>query len=232
MTVAPGRIMSPVTSFGWPAAAIRISARLQTSPRSRVRLWQMVGVALAPSSSEKTGRPDQVGAADDHRLLAGRIDARRGEQLHDPLRRARHEARFATGEAAGADRREPVHVLVRVEGVDDRGGVDLIGKRQLDEDAVDLVRGVELPNEVEQLVLGDGPLRLAVDRPDPDLLAGLALAAHVDRGRGVVADQHRRQSGRAAERPESSSTSPRTRSRTEAATALPSITVAAISSPS
>ncbi len=37
--------------------------------------------------------------------------------------------------------------------------------------------------------------QLVVERLDPHLRAGLALHAHVDLGRGVVAHEHRRQAG-------------------------------------
>jgi hypothetical protein len=40
-----------------------------------------------------------------------------------------------------------VHILVRSDGVEQRLGVDLRGQRQLDENAVDLVAGVELGHQ-------------------------------------------------------------------------------------
>ncbi len=49
--------MSAVTSRGTPTAATSTSARRQTSARSRVREWHWVTVALAASSSAATGLP-------------------------------------------------------------------------------------------------------------------------------------------------------------------------------
>ena len=56
-TVAPRFTQSPGIISGRPTAATRISARLQTSPRSRVRLWAMVTVQLSPKSNCAMGLP-------------------------------------------------------------------------------------------------------------------------------------------------------------------------------
>ena len=55
------------------------------------------------------------------------------------------------------------------------GLVDLVGKRQLDEDAVDGVVGVELGEESEQLVLGGVGGQPEVARVDADARRGLVL---------------------------------------------------------
>ena len=57
MTVAPGRMNSPVIMAGRPMAATRISASRQTAARSGVFEWQMVTVACSCSSSSATGLP-------------------------------------------------------------------------------------------------------------------------------------------------------------------------------
>ena len=60
ITTAPSRTISPVTSRGEPTAAISTSASRQTAPRSRVREWQCVTVALAASSSCASGLPTRI----------------------------------------------------------------------------------------------------------------------------------------------------------------------------
>ena len=60
----------------------------------------------------------------------------------------------AREEQPGVDGMEAVDVLDRIDGADDAALVDLRGQRQLDEDAVDRVVGVQLRDEVEQLALG------------------------------------------------------------------------------
>ena len=52
-------------------------------------------------------------------------------------------------------------------------------------------RFVQLVHQIEQLLLGDRAVRLMVEGTDADLLTGLALAAHVDGGGRIVADQNR-----------------------------------------
>ena len=73
---------------------------------------------------------------------------------------------------------------------------------QLHEDAVDARIGIEPVDKREH---GGGA---AVGRECiflgayPDFVAGLDLVAHINLRRGIVADQHRRESGRHAERVE------------------------------
>ena len=73
------------------------------------------------------------------------------DQLDHALRRARDQARAALGEQAGADRGQPVDVLGRGDRRDDRVLVDLVGQRQLHEDPVDVVVGVERCDQLEEL---------------------------------------------------------------------------------
>ena len=57
------------------------------------------------------------------------------------------------GEEAGVDRGQAVDVLAGIDRRDDAVGVDLVGKRELDEDAVDRIVEAEAGDQVEQLVL-------------------------------------------------------------------------------
>ena len=88
---------------------------------------------------------------------------------------------------------EAVDVLPRRDGVGDARLVHVRGERQLDEDPVHLVVGVELPDEREHLRLGR--IRVEADVPgvDAGFCRGLVLQPDVDVRRGVVADEHGRQ---------------------------------------
>ena len=57
MTRAPGLIHSPLTMFGRPTAATRISALRHTPGKSLVRLWVIVTVAFAFSKRLAIGLP-------------------------------------------------------------------------------------------------------------------------------------------------------------------------------
>jgi hypothetical protein len=88
---------------------------------------------------------------------------------------------------------EAVHVLHGRDRLDHAALVDLVGQRELDEDPGDALVGVQLVDEGEELILGDRSGRLVVKRLDPDLRAGLPLAAHVDRRRRILAHEDGRQ---------------------------------------
>ncbi len=65
------------------------------------------------------------------------------ENLDNAGGRARSESRPASLKTACIDGMEAVYILLRHHGVEQEFGVDLRGKRKLDEDAVDVVAGVE-----------------------------------------------------------------------------------------
>ena len=65
-----------------PMAATRMSARRQTSFRSRVFEWQMVTVALALVSKHCDGLADDVAASDDHGFSAFDGDVGTAKDLH------------------------------------------------------------------------------------------------------------------------------------------------------
>ncbi len=133
---------------------------------------------------------DQDRASDDHRIGPLRLDPRMPEELHNALRRARHEARTALGEQSGARGGEPIDVLRRVDRGKHRVLVDLAGEWYLDQDPVHLVFGVQLVDQSEQAVLGDRGLQPVVDRAHPSLLGLLALVGDVDVRGGVIAHEH------------------------------------------
>ena len=96
---------------------------------------------------------DDVRPPDHHRVEPRQIAELILEQHQAPERRARHEAVQPGRQPPGIDRVEAVDILV---GVDPRGDdalVDMIGQRQLDEDAVDRPVGVERVDQREQIVL-------------------------------------------------------------------------------
>ena len=83
---------------------------------------------------------DDVAAADDDGALAINRDASELEHAQAAKRRARHEAGLARHETADIDGMEAVDVLLRADALEDlrlmRG--NLLGQRQLYEDAMDL----------------------------------------------------------------------------------------------
>ena len=121
------------------------------------------------------------------------LDLVLGEHPHDPEWRARHEPRAAEVEAAGVHRVEPVDVLRGIDRLDHLGLVEVGRQRQLDEDPVDGVVGVQLGEELKELVLRRVRREPKVVRVDADGRRGLVLAGDVDVGGRVVADEHGRE---------------------------------------
>jgi hypothetical protein len=86
---------------------------------------------------------DDLAAAQHHRPAARELDLVALQQLHDPRRRAGHEARALLDQQAHVRRMEAVDVLVRAHVVEHALRVHLLRQRQLHQDAVDLGAAVE-----------------------------------------------------------------------------------------
>jgi len=138
---------------------------------------------------------DVVGHADHDRMLAAHGSIGVAEQGHHALGRAWAQAEAAQGQAADVHRLEAVDVLVRIDAVDQRVLVDVRGQRRLHQDAVHRRVGIEPVDQREQRVLRGACRQVEIERTEADLLAGLALVAHVDRRGRVLADQHDGEAG-------------------------------------
>jgi hypothetical protein len=76
--------------------------------------------------------------------------------------------------------------------------VDLVGERELDEDAVDVGVGVQAGDEGEELALGDACGEAMHFAGHADFFGGFFFVADVDRGGGVVAGEDDVEARRAA----------------------------------
>jgi len=74
----------------------------------------------------------------------------------------------------------------------------VLGQRQLDEDAMDIVIGVELADEHQQFLVGDCGRQAMADRLNADRLAGFDLPSHVNLRCRILAHQHHGQARRHA----------------------------------
>src|SRR5581483_11003040 len=136
--------------------------------------------------------PDDRAAADDDGPRAVELDPVLGEQRHHAARRCRDEPRPREEQLTGVQRVESVHVLQRVDGADHALLVDAARQRQLHEQRVDRLVGVQLRDLVEQVVLRDRVRQPQVGRTKTGRLGRLVLAADVDVRRRVVADENGR----------------------------------------
>ncbi len=78
-------------------------------------------------------------------------------------------ARSPDPEAADVQGMEAVDVLVGVDGVQDLLGIDVLGQRQLNENAVDVLVRVQALHERQDLVLGRRLGELVLERLHADL---------------------------------------------------------------
>ena len=133
---------------------------------------------------------DDVAAADDDGIFAGEVTVDRFEHLHDAVGRAGAKSCDAGHEASGIEFMKAVHVLVRINGFDDAGGVDVMGKRQLHENAVHTLILIEFLNFGEHGGFRGVGGKAHFDIFNPDFRAGAHLVADVDEARGIFADEH------------------------------------------
>jgi hypothetical protein len=86
-------------------------------------------------------------------------------------------------------------VLGRINGLQDHGAVDLFGQRQLHQDAIDAVIGIQARDHGQQFRLRGGVREAILEGTHAGLDRAASLAAHIDFTGRIVADKHHRQSG-------------------------------------
>ena len=160
-----------------------MSARRQIAAASWVFEWTIVTVQSAASSSAAVGRPticerpSTTASAPDRswRTL-------RNSSMH-ALRRAWDETRFAAPQQSDIDRMKTVHVLRGIERADNPARVEPRRQRQLHQDAVNPVVGIERGDQFQQR--GHFAIRghAVLERGNPGLAAGARLAAYIDLAR-------------------------------------------------
>jgi hypothetical protein len=135
------------------------------------------------------GFTDDVTAAEDDSV--GALDGNFGaaKNFHASRGSASDEAGAPTDEAAEIDGMETVDVLGGVDGFKNAFGVDLLGKRELDEDAVDIVVAIEIFDDAEHFESGDGGWRSEKSAGHAELFAGGDFAFYVEVRGGIVADE-------------------------------------------
>ena len=145
---------------------------------------------IRPREQRRDRASDQRGAPEHQRPSACERAALGLEQLHHPERGARDEGGQPFRKPADIERRQPVHVLRRIERVEHGAGADLRRQRKLHQDAVNLRVCGECGELAQQRRFAR--IRGQPDRAGRDArrLRRAVLRAHIDRARRVVADQH------------------------------------------
>ena len=154
---------------------------------------------MAVQQQERHRLADDVAPADHDGASARNRNLRSVEKLNHAGRRARHERGAVLHQASDVDRVKPVHVFGGIQRVEDALlGVRAHGRRQrtLNENPVVHVAPVETLDECQQRF----DARRGRQTLDVGAQSGLArrlqLAADVEMGRRVIADQHQGKAGR------------------------------------
>ena len=96
---------------------------------------------------------EQQRAADHQHILAGDVADIFLQQQHHARRRAGDQMRAARQQQAGIGGGERVHILGGIERIQHRGFVQMLGQRQLHQDAMHGFVGVQLAHLGQQYVL-------------------------------------------------------------------------------
>ena len=169
----------------------------------RVREWQTVTVALPPgpscSSRAAIGRPTMLDRPTITAFAPVVSTPLRSSSCCTPYGVAgRNPDGITARDLAHVHGMKAVHVLARIDAQQHATRVDVLGQRQLHQNAVDLRIGVQTVDQREQVRLGH-LCRLGEGLViQPGLVAGLALHPHVGRRRGILAHEHRGESRRDA----------------------------------
>ena len=98
-------------------------------------------------------------------------------------------------QAADIDRMKAIHVFVGTHRFQQRLGLNMGRQGQLNQDAVDILTSIQMPDQCQHLLGSDRLRRSDQLAEKPQRLAGLDLAAHINlRGRNMPY-QHCRQPG-------------------------------------
>jgi len=108
-------------------------------------------------------------------MHAVEIGASAFQQGHDALRRAWAQQRHALGQAADIVGVEAVHIFIRTDALEQQRGVQVLGQRQLHQDAVDGRVFVELVDQGEQIGLAGLGRQVVGAGEEADFFAILAF---------------------------------------------------------
>src|SRR2546423_12247107 len=119
-------------------------------------------------------------------MLSGRIDALAPQQLEDAQWRRRNEGWIPLRQAASIVWMEPVDIFMWRDLLQRLVGIEAVGQRDLDQDAVDRGVGGQVGDALVQLALGD-VVQMLDRRLEADLFGGSLLAPDVGcRGRIIA----------------------------------------------
>src|ERR1700723_2340844 len=144
---------------------------------------------------EGHGLADDIAAAEDGGVRAFDLNFAAAQDFHHAERGAGDEIGTTGDEAADVEGMEAVDVFRRIDCFEDFLSVNLRGKRQLDENAVDIVAGIQIFDGGEKFAGADGGVRGDVETGEAEFFGGGDFAGEVDFGGGFFTDEDGGQAG-------------------------------------
>ena len=135
-------------------------------------------------------------ASDHDHIGSAGFDPGLAEETDTPTRSAGHKAgRILHHELADIDRMKAIHILARIDEIDDLMFIDLGWRGRLHENSVDGLFRIEITHHLEHFLLGGIHRELDLPGIDSHLPALPDLGIHIDLRSWIFSDQHDRQSG-------------------------------------
>ena len=138
---------------------------------------------------KRHGFADDIAAAEDGCVCAFDWNFAAAEDFHHAERGAGDEIGASGDEAADVEGMEAVDIFGGIDCFENSLGVNLCGKRELDEDAVDFVATIQIFDYGEKFGGADGGGRGDVETGEAEFLGGGDFAGDVDFGGGIFTDE-------------------------------------------
>src|SRR5882724_2694718 len=144
---------------------------------------------------KRHGLADDIAAAEDHRVGAFDLDFITAQNFHTAGGSAGDQAGTSADEATEIDGVEAVHVLGGIDGFEDALGIDLRGKRELNQDAVNVVVAIQVFDYGEHFESSSSGRRSEESAGEANLLASGDFAFDVELRGGIFSDEDGGQAG-------------------------------------
>ena len=135
------------------------------------------------------GFANDIAAAEDGGVGAFDLDFVAAQDFHAAGGVAGDQAGTSANEAAEVDGMEAVHIFGGIDGFEDALGIHLRGKRELDQDTVDVVVAIQIFDDGEHFESAYRGSRGDESTGKADLFAGGDFAFHVELRGGIFADE-------------------------------------------
>src|SRR5438445_1091493 len=151
-----------------------------TNRHRRIRVHQQKG----------HGFPHDVASTEYDRRNAFGGDAAAPQNLHHSQRRAGDQARLSADQSSEVYGMKAVHILLRVDSLQNAARIHLARQRQLHEYAVNVLTAIQVADQLQQFRGGNAFRRRKKPAAETELFASRDFALDIDLGGGIMADEN------------------------------------------